>query len=313
MKSYEAMRDILIAALRKQMHERADVFLVSADFGSPALDLLVEEFPERFINAGIAEQNLINISSGLALEDFIVYAYAIAPFISMRCYEQVRVNLALLSQLRPMNVNLIGVGAGFSYDVSGPTHQSFEDLSIMRVLPNLEVFSPADNTTVLSIMKYVPENKKPKYLRLDGKPLPLIYQETFDIKKGFTELISGTTAVIVATGYMTHKALRISRELFPGGNLGVIDFYAFSNYDCALLARVLRGYRSVITLEEGFSGRGGLDSLIAETILHHKIQVNFRGLGIPHKYCFETGEREYLHEINGLGAEAIAEIVRVML
>ena len=101
------------------------IFFVSADFGSPVLDDIRADFPDRFLNVGIAEQNLINVSAGLALEGFTVFAYAIAPFITMRCFEQLRVNLALLSEVRDMNVNLIGVGAGYSYVVSGPTHQCY--------------------------------------------------------------------------------------------------------------------------------------------------------------------------------------------
>lgn len=313
MKNNLVMRDVFMTALRDQMRLSADVFLVTADFGSPMLDVLVEDYPERFVNAGIAEQNLVNISAGMALEGTIVYAYAIAPFISMRCYEQVRINLSLLSHLRPLNVNLVGVGAGFSYDMSGPTHQSLEDLSIMRVLPNIDVFSPADNTTVLSIMKYAFENKKPKYLRLDGKPLPEIYADAFDVKQGFTEIISGSKVVIVATGYMTHKALKIAREIIPGSMLGVIDMYSLTSYDLKSLAVALRKYESVITMEEGFTGRGGLDGLIVNALVHNGINIKFRGFGVPNRYSFESGDREYLHEINGLGIKAIVEYIRTIL
>ena len=101
--------------------------------------------PTAFVNVGIAEQNLINVSAGLALEGHKVFAYAIAPFITMRCFEQIRVSLALLSEVRPMNVNLIGVGAGYSYVVSGPTHQCYEDITLMRAMPNFQVMSPADH------------------------------------------------------------------------------------------------------------------------------------------------------------------------
>src|SRR5208337_5213045 len=108
-----------------------------ADFGSPKLDKLREDFSDRFINVGIAEQNLVNVSTGLALEGYTVYAYAIAPFLVMRAFEQIRNNMSLLYHTRELNVNLIGVGAGLSYDVSGPTHHSVEDIAIIRTLPNM--------------------------------------------------------------------------------------------------------------------------------------------------------------------------------
>ena len=138
------MRDVFIEQVYYRMRDDRNIFFLCADFGSPKLDKLKEDFNDRFINVGIAEQNLINISTGLALEGFTVYAYAIAPFLVMRAYEQIRINLSLHAQLRDVNVNLVGVGAGLSYDVSGPTHHCLEDITIMKVLPNLEVFSPSD-------------------------------------------------------------------------------------------------------------------------------------------------------------------------
>src|SRR4030043_1921021 len=143
-KEPRVLRDIFIEKIHKKMETDESIFFLSADFGSPALDSLRDEFKNRFINVGIAEQNLINVASGLALEGYTVYAYAIAPFLTMRAYEQIRQNLAISSQIRPVNVNLIGVGAGLSYDVTGPTHHCLEDACIMRVLPNFVVFSPAD-------------------------------------------------------------------------------------------------------------------------------------------------------------------------
>ena len=107
-----AMRDSLLERIHQLMKDDDKLYFVTADFGSPVLDRVRDNYPKRFINVGIAEQNLINISAGLALEGYKVFAYAIAPFITMRCFEQIRVNLALLSNARKMNVTLIGVGAG---------------------------------------------------------------------------------------------------------------------------------------------------------------------------------------------------------
>ena len=174
------MRDVFISELYTKMEKDTSIFFLSADFGSPALDKLRSSFPDRFINVGIAEQNLINVSCGLALEGFSVFAYAIAPFITMRCFEQIRVNLAILSQIRPMNVNLIGVGAGFSYEVSGPTHHCLEDISIMRTLPNFEVLSPSDWYLTTQLVDYTLQNKIPKYLRFDAKPCLLYTSDAAD-------------------------------------------------------------------------------------------------------------------------------------
>ena len=159
-----AMRDVFLEKIWKQMSVDSSIFFITADFGSPVLDKIRRDFPSRFINVGIAEQNLINITAGLAIEGFTVFAYAIAPFITMRCFEQIRVSLSLLSEVRPMNVSLIGVGAGYSYVVSGPTHQCYEDITIMRALPNFQILSPSDHVSAGELFDNSLKNQGLKYL-----------------------------------------------------------------------------------------------------------------------------------------------------
>ena len=129
------MRDALFNRLYEIAKNDKDVVIVSADMGAPALDRFRRDLSNQFINTGIAEQNTILVSAGLTLGNKKVFAYAIAPFITLRCYEQIKIELAAMN----IPVTLIGVGAGFSYDDSGPTHHTLEDLSIMRVLPNIIV------------------------------------------------------------------------------------------------------------------------------------------------------------------------------
>ena len=167
-----AMRDVLLDRIWQAMAVDPKIFFACADFGSPVLDRIRADHGDRFVNVGIAEQNLINVSAGLALEGYTVFAYAIAPFITMRCYEQIRVSLALLSEVRPMNVNLIGVGAGYSYVVSGPTHQCYEDLTLMRALPNFRVLSPADHVTAASLFDRCIGTMGPKYLHSTHRCCP---------------------------------------------------------------------------------------------------------------------------------------------
>lgn len=276
------MRDVLIEEIYKRMFHNENIFFLSADFGSPALDKLRNSFEERFINVGIAEQNLINLSAGLALEGFTVYAYAIAPFLTMRAYEQLRVNLSLTSQIKEVNVNLIGVGAGVSYDVSGPTHHCFEDISIMRTLPNFMVFSPSDWQLAENFVDISINIKKPKYIRLDGKPLPRIYSDfkKFNLENGFCELLKGERVCIVSTGYMTHKALKI-RERLPRNktNIGVIDVFRLKPIDETLLFDSLKGYEWVITIEEAFINKGGLDTLVLNVLKNRNPCIRLKNLG----------------------------------
>ncbi len=304
----KTMRDALIEELCERMHHDDRVFFLSADLGAPALDRLRADFPDRFINVGIAEQNLVNIATGLALEGFTVYAYAIASFLSMRAFEQIRINLALTAQTRPLNVNLVGLGCGVSYDLSGPTHHCLEDLSIIRTLPNLMFFCPSDWSMARSFTEFACNKKCPKYVRLDGKPLPRIYDEnfSFDWAKGFHEHVTGEDICIVSTGYMTHKALQIAEQT----NVGVIDLFMLNPLDTAALARILSRYSCVITIEEGFIGRGGLDSLIAETLRAHNLNIERKSLGFKGQYLFAPGPRESLYERHGFGQDQIIDLIR---
>lgn len=305
----KTMRDTFIGEVLKAMDAGENVFFLSADFGAPALDDVRARHPDRFINVGIAEQNLINVATGLGLEGYTVYAYAIAPFVTMRCYEQIRVNLAILSQLRPMNVNLVGVGAGLSYEVSGPTHHCLEDISVMRTLPNFEVISPSDYVTAGSLFRYTTENKFPKYLRFDAKPVPAVHGAVTpqDLKKGFIELQKGKGTCYVSTGFMTHKAVEVVRQLSAKGHqAGLIDMIKVKGFDTAALAATLKNYDQVISLEEGFIGKGGLDAAVSTVMHEQKVRSEFKAMGLKDHYHFHIGSRDSLHARDGLDNDTIA-------
>lgn len=302
----KAMRDTLLLSIYEAMLRDDDVFFVSADFGSPVLDKIRADCADRFINVGIAEQNLINVSAGLALEGFKVFAYAIAPFITMRCYEQVRVNLALLSEVRPMNVNLIGVGAGYSYVVSGPTHQCYEDLTVMRALPNMQIYSPADQVMAAALPELCLAKTGPKYLRLDAQVLPVLYGEGTDgIEAGFQVLRTGGDVCLVATGYMVHTALKVADNLAAAGRtVTVVDLFNLTGFAGDKLQELLAGYRGVVTMEEGFRGRGGMDAMMFDYLAHRNIGIRILNIGVDGGYRFELGERAVLHEQVGIGVES---------
>jgi len=306
------MRDVFIETIYNRMHDDNNLFFLSADFGSPKLDALREQFKDRFINVGIAEQNLIGISTGLALEGFTVYAYAIAPFLTMRAYEQIRVNLSLHAQLKEININLIGVGAGVSYDVSGPTHHCLEDISLMRILPHLVLFSPSDWRLAEKFLDYSIKVKKPKYLRFDGKPLPSIYPhiDDSDFVNGFKELVKGDKICLVSTGIMTHKALGVANVLKNNSfSIGVIDLFMLKPLNEERLLETMSGYDQVITLEEAFINKGGLDSLVANILTRNHLKVRLKRMGFEDAYVFDMGSREHLHKLNHLDEESIIETI----
>jgi transketolase len=307
-----AMRDVLLDRIWRAMADDPKIFFLSADFGSPVLDRIRADFPERFVNVGIAEQNLINVSAGLALEGYTVFAYAIAPFITMRCYEQIRVSLALLSQVRPMNVNLIGVGAGYSYVVSGPTHQCYEDLTLMRALPTMGVLSPADHVSAGALFDQCVNRPGPKYLRFDAQVLPVIYEDGApDPALGFHVHARGEKVCLVATGYMLHTAKKVASALAASGHaVGVIDLFDIAGFAADPLQTALSGYAGVVSMEEGFRGRGGIDALLFEFIARRKLPLCMHNIGVQGGYRFEQGTRAELHEEVGIGPVYVENSVR---
>ena len=306
---FRTMRDAFLERIYSAMKEDDGIFFVSADFGAPVLDKIRSDFSDRYINVGIAEQNCVNISTGLALEGYAVFAYGIAGFVSMRCYEQVRNNLALNSQLRPVNVNIVGVGAGLSYDLSGPSHHCLEDLTLMRLLPNVEVFSPSDWQLAQRLADYCVNKRAPKYLRFDSKPTPRIYAEDgeLNLDNGFCELMRGDAVCIVSTGYMTHVAMRVAERV--GEQVGVIDVFGLKPADERPLLESLEGYRSVVTVEEGFVNRGGLDSYVSQMLMKNRKHTKVTSLGVDDRYLFELGGRERLHRICGIDEDGIVDAI----
>lgn len=304
------MRDTFLAQLLARMRERDDIVLLSADFGAPAIDAIRAEFPDRFYNVGIAEQNLINLATGFALEGFTVVGYAIAPFITMRCFEQIRVNLAILSQLRPMNVTLVGVGAGFSYDVSGPTHHCLEDLAIMSVLPNVSVYSPSDHSQAPILAEHCLNQPGIKYLRFDAKPHLPIAEASNDglLENGFRILNAGRDIALVCTGFMSQVAVGLLPELRAQGlEPQIIDLVAYNGVNKAALATALAGCPRVLLLQEALPN-GGIAPVLSE-MLAEGARTRFEHISAQAHYSFEIGSRESIHAACGLGREHILQTI----
>ena len=156
------MRKTFINTLINLAREDKDIVLITPDMGFSVLEPFFEEFPERSFNCGIAEQNAVSLAAGLALMGKKPYVYTIIPFLTMRAFEQIRVDVAYMNT----NVKLVGIGAGFTYGCAGATHHAIEDISIMRSLPNMNVYCPGDNREAEQIVKLSAKINKPAYIRI---------------------------------------------------------------------------------------------------------------------------------------------------
>ncbi|MDD2806157.1 MAG: transketolase C-terminal domain-containing protein [Elusimicrobiales bacterium] len=307
----KAMRDAFIGKALEAMASEKNLYFLSADFGAPLLDRIRKEYPCNFLNVGIAEQNLVNVAAGLAFEGMTVHAYAISSFLATRAFEQVKINLSLHSHIRDVNVNLVAVGAGLSYDISGPTHHGLEDISVVNSLPGITLFSPSDWVLAEKFHAYALAHKVPKYLRLEGKPVPAIYDTRPEVKieDCFCELQKGEGVCVVSTGYMTHVALDALKRLPPGLKPGLVDLFLLKPLDGAGLLKILGRYKKVITIEEGFIGAGGMDAIVAGLVNASDLNLKIRSLGFRNKFVFEHGPREYLHSLYGLDAKSLAALL----
>lgn len=279
-----------------------NIVVVSADMGAPSLDKFRRDLSGQYVPVGIAEQQAIAVASGLALGGKKVFAYAIAPFITLRCYEHIRVELASMN----IPVTVVGVGAGFSYDDSGPTHHAFEDIAVLRSLPNLKINNITDACMAKAFARISCELKYPNYVRLDRQAQPLVYKENHDFSSGVSVLKKGKDVMIVATGNMVARALEISTMLKKSSvDAGVVDVYTIPINVKAFLEAV-KGAKKIVTLEE-HTLPGGVGSNVCEIIADNNKSVLIKRLGLNFDkgYCYKYGGRENILNACGLGIKDV--------
>lgn len=285
---------------------------LSADLGnSSGLDRFSKQYPERFLNVGIAEQNLIGVAAGIAREGFTVFASSFAPFITMRAAEQVRMNLGYMN----LNVKAVGIGSGLAMGFLGNSHYGLEDAAIMRAIPGLTVVTPADCAETVQTVFAAAAHPGPMYIRLTGSTNhPPVYTADYDFQLGKAiTLRSGSDVTLIACGSMVHAALEAAKLLETRGiSAGVINMHTLKPLDTGILDRVFAQSRLVVTIEE-HSLIGGLGSAVAECKSAYRTAPPQLMLGLPDVFG-KTGDYPYLLEKYGLtGATIAARIERACL
>lgn len=283
-----------------------NVVIVSADMGAPSLDKFRRNLPSQFVNVGIAEQNAITIAAGLTLAGKKVFAYCITPFITLRCLEQIRIQMGMMR----LPITIVGIGAGLSYEKSGPTHHILEDVAIMRSLPNITINSISDSVMASCFAEISYKMKMPNYIRLERHIFPNIYDKKTDFSKGLAVLKESRDCYVVSTGCMTHLAIDITKKL---NKIGVIDIYTIPIKENLFLQKI-KGIKKIITLEENFLA-GGLGSVVCEILSDHNIHIPVKRIGLPltKGYCYKYGSREDLRNYYGIGRKSIEEEIREFL
>ncbi len=312
MKIYDDMRDAIFEELYKLALKDKNIVLLLGDQGAETFKKFRENIPEQIINCGPSEQNLISIASGLAASGKRVFVHGITPFITLRCFEQINLDLGL----RKFPVTIIGIGAGFSYSHEGPTHHSIQDVGIMKTIPGITIYNAADTISLAAFSNIAYKSSGLNYIKFDHKPLPLIYDKapTHNFNDGLSGInIDGTDAVIIGTGNMTHKALDIQKKLKKQNiNVGVIDLYRITPLNKKLLKTYLKDFQNVIVLEEHLE-YSGIGSTIADFIADENIKIKFKRFGVQ-DYIHDYGDRDFVAKQIGLDTDTlVSEISKFLI
>ena len=269
--------------------------------GSTGTDAFAQEFPDRFFEVGVAEQNLVTVGSGLAAMGKIPYVAAYGAFSPGRNWEQIRTTICINN--RP--VKIIATHVGLSDAPDGATHQALEDIALMRVLPNMTVIAPCDSIEAAKATLAVADNNKPSYIRVarDDTPIFTTTKTPFEIGKAYV-FEEGKDVTIISTGRMTYQALLASEKLYKQGiDAEVIHVPTIKPLDTVTILKSARKTGKVITAEEGQIA-GGLGGAIAE-LLSENHPVPIKRIGVQDRFG-ESGKPEELFEHFGLTAKHIA-------
>jgi transketolase len=301
------MRTAFIKTLCELAASDERVMLLTADLGWSVLEPFARSFPDRYINVGVAEQNLLGIATGLAVEGHVPFVYSIATFASMRGYEQFR-NGAVLHRLP---VRVVGVGGGFAYGHAGPTHHALEDLSIARTQPGVTVLAPADQAQARSVLLSTAALPGPAYLRIDKNDHPDLPGLDGRFALDTPELIRpGRDLLFLTTGSITREVLRAAESLERRGASAAVAVLAHLGYSPgAPLRRFLRDYSTTITVEEG-STAGGLGSLTAEAIAQEGLRCRLHIQGVTELFTGTTGGVDFMRRQHGLDAPALMALAQ---
>ena len=301
------MRDAFFNSLYEIISKDKNVIVLTADHGAFGLDQIRKDFPEQYINVGIAEQNMISVAAGLALSGKIVYVYSIINFVTLRCLEQINIDISGMN----LHVNIIGVGAGFTYSTDGPTHHGIQDIAIMSAIPNLKIYNCSDPINSRAFAKIAYEQTGPKYIRIEKGNAPTHYDEQHDFSSSMYKLKDGSKVIIISTGLIINKAIEIAKSLEKDNiSIGVIDVYLLNPMDAHELLKFVKSSRLIITMEDNISS-GGLSSKVHETISLNDIKVPIKSFSLNKKhhyyYSMNRGDIEDRH---GLSQDEITKFIR---
>lgn len=306
------MRDTFVRTLIELAKENKDIELVTGDLGFGVLKPYWEQVPNQFTNAGIAEQNMTSVAAGMAAMGKTVFTYSIGNFPTIRCLEQIRNDCAYHNA----NVKVVCVGGGFVYGSLGMSHHATEDLAILRDLPDVSVFAPADLVEAEAVTRAIAKYPGTCYLRLGRGGEKRIHEkpiEHYEIGKAI-QVQEGSRVAIFSTGAIFEEVKEAAERLEEKGITPIIyTFPTVKPIDKEVIEKCAMETECIVTCEE-HNVIGGLGSAVAEVMAEMKKKKAYLvRIGICDEYCTHVGDQKYLRRIYGLNGEAIAKRIEAEL
>jgi len=294
------IRDALFGELYELGKTDKDVIILTADADAFALHQFEKEFPDRFYNMGVAEQNTICFATGLAMGGKKVFFYSIISFATMRCFEQIKVNICSMN----LPVTIIGLGSGLSFSFDGPTHHAMHDIGIMSMLPEMTIYNTADNETAQMAITAAYIEGTPHYIRLDKGVFPddsnYVARDCVREWKLWNNRLN-----VITTGTILHTV----RKAVNGLDAGVFDVYKLKPFPSHVISDIVNNGAQTMVVEE-HSEEGGLGKLVKECMKDSSKLIH---LALPHKQIFDYGSREWLLDKYGLSQDVIRQRVKELL
>lgn len=305
------MRTAFIETLFELAQKDERITLIVGDLGFGVVTRFMEELPNQFVNAGVAEQNMTGLATGMALSGKIVFTYSIANFPVIRCLEQIRNDVCYHNA----NVKIIAVGGGMAYGSLGISHHATEDIAIMRTLPNMVVIAPNDPIEAKLATRAAVAYDGPCYLRLGRAGEPVVYKADIDFRIGKAiTLREGNDLTVIATGGLLQNTLRAAETLAQQGiRVRVLSMHTVKPLDNSAVLAAAKETSTIITIEE-HSIIGGLGGAVAEILSELSCpKATLVRIGLRDGFSSEVGDQDYLRQFYGLSPEAIVKKAREAL
>ena len=304
------MRSLFNKVLLEIAEKNDRIYLILADIGYGEIEGFAERFPDRYFNVGVAEQNMTGVACGVAMEGNIAVTYSIANFPTLRCLEQIRNDVCY----HKANVKIVIIGGGLAYGALGVSHQSTEDLAIMRALPDMVVLAPADFAEAEAATRAMIAHDGPVYYRCGYKKEPPLHAGPIEFRIGRAiQVRDGKDVTLIGTGTITYRAWQAAGILEAQGiEARVLSMHTVKPIDREAILKAARETGAVLTVEE-HNVLGGLGGAVAEVLAEGGAGVPFKRIGLPDTYVHIVGSHEWLLDHYGFAPQAIAAAAKQVL